>query len=220
MGDLEDFDGIKICASRLQDKNLLNHLMNKGLAYSTVKKAYVLLNEYFKTLYLEELINKNPMDNVEMIKKANFLSSQGKEFLPECEMVTVFNKEEIEKFKKEACSTYSNGKRKYKQAAAYILMLNTGIRPGEALALKNNDIELENKKLHIHKTLKEVNKRNGTKKTKGRTTKLGKTKTKTSKRTIPLNNTAIEMINEMKKELESFVNELKDSNIALMTYCK
>ena len=43
-------------------KNLLNYLMNKGLAYSTVKKAYVLLNEYFKTLYLEEMINKNPMD--------------------------------------------------------------------------------------------------------------------------------------------------------------
>lgn len=33
-------------------KNLLNYLMNKGLAYSTVKKAYVLLKEYFKTLYL------------------------------------------------------------------------------------------------------------------------------------------------------------------------
>ena len=98
------------------------------------------------------MINKNPMDNVEMIKKANFLSSQGKEILPDCETVTVFSKEELEKFKKEACSTYSNGKRKYKQVSAYILMLNTGMRPGEALALKNCDIDLENKKLHIHKT--------------------------------------------------------------------
>ena len=53
-------------------KNMLNTLMNKGLAYSTVKKSYVLLNEYFRTMYLEEMINKNPMDNVEMIKKANF----------------------------------------------------------------------------------------------------------------------------------------------------
>lgn len=181
-------------------KNLLNHLMNKGLAYSTVKKAYILLNEYFKTLYLEEMINKNPMDNVEMIKKANFMSYQGKELLPECEMVTVFTKEEIEKFKKEACSTYSNGKRKYKQAGAYMLMLNTGIRPGEALALKNSDIDLENKRIHIHKTFKEVNKRDGIKKIKGRVAKLGKTKTKTSKRIIPLNNTAIKMINELRKE--------------------
>ena len=79
-------------------------------------------------------------------------------------------------------------------------MLNTGMRPGEALALKNCDIDLDNKKLHIHKTLKEVNKREGTKKTKGRIAKLGKTKTKTSKRTIPLNNTAIEMIKELRNE--------------------
>lgn len=41
-------------------KNLLNHWMNKGLAFTTVKKAYVLLNEYFRTMYLEEMINKNP----------------------------------------------------------------------------------------------------------------------------------------------------------------
>ncbi|MBR5504978.1 MAG: site-specific integrase, partial [Clostridia bacterium] len=76
----------------------------------------------------------------------------------------------------------------------------TGMRPGEALALKNCDIDLENKKLHIHKTLKEVNKRDGTKKTKGRIAKLGKTKTKTSKRTIPLNRIAIEMIKELRDE--------------------
>ena len=103
--------------------------MNKGLSFSTVKKAYVLLNEYFRTMYLEEMISKNPMDNVEMIKKANFLSAQGKELLPECEKLTVFSPKEIQKFKEEAYATYTNGKRKHRQAAAYILMLNTGMRP-------------------------------------------------------------------------------------------
>ena len=39
-------------------KNLLNNLMNKGLAYSTVKKAYVLLNEYFKSMYLDTVHHK------------------------------------------------------------------------------------------------------------------------------------------------------------------
>lgn len=53
-------------------KNLLNHYMTKGLSYLTVKKVYVLLNEYFRTMYLEELIGKNPMENVEMIKKQTF----------------------------------------------------------------------------------------------------------------------------------------------------
>lgn len=51
-------------------KNLPNDWMNKGYAYTTVKKAYVVLNEYFRYLYRDELIPKNPMTNIEMIKKA------------------------------------------------------------------------------------------------------------------------------------------------------
>lgn len=117
-------------------KNLLTHYMNKGLAYSTVKKVYVLLNEYFRTMYLEELISKNPIENVEMIKKVNFLSAQGKENLPECETITILDSDELKRFKEEVYSTYSNGVRKHQQAAAYILMLNTGMRLSEALGLK------------------------------------------------------------------------------------
>ena len=60
-------------------KNLLNYLMNKGYAYTTVKKAYMLLNEYFRYLYREEFIPKSPMANIEMIKKSNSLSAQNKE---------------------------------------------------------------------------------------------------------------------------------------------
>ncbi len=59
-------------------KNLLNFWMNKGYTYTTVKKSYVVLNEYFRYIYREELIPKNPMENVEMIKKSNFLSAQNK----------------------------------------------------------------------------------------------------------------------------------------------
>ena len=181
-------------------KNLLNHWMNKGLSFSTVKKVYVLLNEYFRTMYLEEMISKNPMDNVEMIKKANFLSAQGKEMLPKCEMVTVFSPDEIRKFKEEAYATYSNGERKHQQASAYILMLNTGLRPGEALGLKNSDIELDKKQLHIQNSVKEIYKREGTKAIGGRKSKIGKTKTLTSKRTVPLNDAAIKAINELREE--------------------
>ena len=58
-------------------KALLNHWMNEGYAYTTVKKVYTLLTDYFQ------------------------------------------------------------------QAAAYTLMLNTGLRTGEALGLLNSDIDLE-----------------------------------------------------------------------------
>ena len=61
-------------------KNLLNHWMSKGLSFSTVKKAYVLLNEYFRTMYLEAMISKNPMDNVEMIKKQTSCRHRARSF--------------------------------------------------------------------------------------------------------------------------------------------
>ena len=175
-------------------KNLLIYLLNKGLSFSTVKKAYVLLNEYFRTMYLEEMISKNPMDNVEMIKRANFLSAQGKECLPECETITIFTKEEVEKLKTEINNS------KYTQASAYILMLNTGIRTGEILGLLNSDIDLDKKIMRIRQAVKTIEKRDGTKALSKKDIKVGKTKSATSKRIIPLNKTAIDMIIALRQE--------------------
>lgn len=181
-------------------KNFLNHWMNEGYAYTTVKKAYVVLNEYFRYLFKEEIIGKNPMANVDMIKKSNFLSAQNKENLPTNETVTVFTAEEIEKFKKECFRCWGTGKRLYQQSAAYILMLNTGLRTGELLGLLNSDIDLEQKTLTVRQGVKEVSRRNGTEFTSGREIKIGKPKSTASKRTVPLNKTAIEMIEELRKE--------------------
>ncbi len=181
-------------------KNMLNHWMNKGYAYTTVKKAYVVLNEYFRYLFKEEIISKNPMANVDMIKKSNFLSAQNKENFPTNETVTVFTEEEIEKFKDEAFSTFKDGKRKYQQAGAYILMLNTGLRTGEMLGLLNSDIDLENKTLTVRQGVKEISRRDGADFTSGREIKIGKPKSISSMRTVPLNNTAVEMIKDLRKE--------------------
>ncbi len=181
-------------------KNMLNFWMNKGYAYTTVKKAYVVLNEYFRYIYREELIQKNPMANVEMIKKSNFLSAQNKENLPTNETVTIFTAEEVEKFKTEAFSTFKDGKRKYQQSAAYILMLNTGLRTGELLGLLNSDIDLENKTLTVRQGVKEISRRDGAEFTSGREIKIGKPKSAASMRTIPLNKTACEMVEELRNE--------------------
>ena len=99
-------------------KSLLNHFMNEGYAYTTVKKIHNLLGEYFRYLTEQEHIVKNPMTSVPMIKKSNFLAAQEKDNLPENETVTVFTKEEIEKFKTEAFREWSNGKRIYRQSSA------------------------------------------------------------------------------------------------------
>ena len=62
-------------------KTLINTLTEKGYAFSTVKKTYNLLNEYFRYLEQEEILFKNPMRSVGVIKKANFYANQGKEVL-------------------------------------------------------------------------------------------------------------------------------------------
>ena len=181
-------------------KNLLTDEMNDGYAYTTVKKVYTILGEYFKVLYQQEQIPRNPMTNVEMIKRSNFMAGQGKENLPVNETVTVFTDDELERFKTEAFRTNQNGSRKYQQSAAYILILNTGIRTGEALGLMNSDIDLDNRVMHVRRGVKEIYNREGTKATSGRSVNVGKLKSMSSKRDVPLNNTAIEMIKDLRKE--------------------
>lgn len=181
-------------------KKLINQLTEKGYAFSTVKQTYNLLSEYFRYLEQEDIINKNPMLNVGQIKKANFYAKQGKELKPTSETITVFTDEEVEKFKEECFRKFSNGKPVYRQAAAYILMLNTGIRTAEALGLLNSDIDLENRVMHLQRGVKEVSKRNEMEKTSGREIEVGKLKTVSSKRSVPLNNTAVEMIKILQNE--------------------
>ncbi len=181
-------------------KSVLNHWMNEGYAYTTVKKVYNLLTDYFRYLTQQELIPKNPMLAAPMIKKANFLASQGKENLPTFETVTTFTPEEIAKFKSEAFRTWRNGQRIYQQTAAYILMLNTGLRTGEALGLLNSDIDLERRVIHLQRGVKEVARRDGQETTSGREIKVGKLKTASSKRDIPLNQAAVDAILDLRAE--------------------
>lgn len=161
--------------------------MGEGCAYTTVKKAHIVLNEYFRYLIQQEILGKNPMNSVPMIKKSNFMAAQNKEGLPTKEKVTVFTPEEIEKFKAEVFSKFSNGKPKYQQPAAYILMLNTGLRTGELLGLLNSDINLEGRYLEVRQNMKEICRRDGVEYTPGREVKVGKTKTAASKRRVSLN---------------------------------
>ena len=182
-------------------KKVLNHWMTEGYAYTTVKKVHIILGDYFKYLTQQELIVRNPMLSAPMIKKSNFYAIQDKEDMPTSETITVFTAEEIEKLKAEAAKAYGTGKKLYRQAGAYILMLNTGLRAGEMLGVLNSDIDLERRVLHVQRGVKVVNKRDGVERFDGSTeVKVGKLKSTTSKRDIPLNDIAIKMIQELRQE--------------------
>ena len=52
-------------------QNTLNDVMVSGLSYSTARKTYLLLAEYFRYLEQNEIIEFNPVNCVEMMKKAH-----------------------------------------------------------------------------------------------------------------------------------------------------
>ena len=68
------------------------------------------------------------------------------------------------------------------------------------LGVLNSDIDLDNKTMRIRQAVKTIEKRDGTKALSKKDIKVGKTKSATSKRIIPLNKTAIEMIIKLRAE--------------------
>ena len=173
---------------------ILTQMMNEGYSHSTVKHVYSLFKEYFRYLCYEEHIPKNPMAYVRMIKKANFLAAQGREIIARSDAVTVLNDEEIRRLREAVFTRNRKGALKHQQAAAYLLMLNTGLRTGEVLGLFNSDIDLDKRELSVTRAVKEVSKRDKDGAVCGTELIVGGMKTAASKRTIPLNSTAIEMI--------------------------
>ena len=182
-------------------KKLLTKHMYNGYAFTTSKKAYSLLKMFFKQLYQEGAIPNNPMALIDMTKKDNYLAAQNKESKPQCDLVVVFTDEELEKIKEEAFKKFANGKPVYQQAAAYFLMLNTGLRAGELCGIINSDIDLDNRVIHLQRGVKEVHVRDGLEYVPKLEVKVGKLKSKTSKRDVPLNDNAIEMINRLREEV-------------------
>ena len=179
---------------------ILSQMMNEGYAHSTVKHVYSLLNEYFRYLCYEDYIPKNPMAYVRMIKKANFLAAQGREIIARSDAVTVLTDEEIRRLREAVFTRNRKGALKHQQAAAYLLMLNTGLRTGEVLGLLNSDIDLDNREMLVVRAVKEVSKRDSDGAVRGNELIVGGLKTAASKRTIPLNSTAIEMIRILRAE--------------------
>ena len=80
MGDIGDFDGIKICAGRLQDKNLLKHIAPFKLANEAGKFISIdLADGNEQTDALQEIINMFPdlriaIGHFGMVTRENWLS--------------------------------------------------------------------------------------------------------------------------------------------------
>lgn len=146
-----------------------------------LSKTYVLYNHYlsvinriFKYAVLMDILNSNPFDKVikpksrQVQRKGNFLT-----------------KEELKEFLKLAQTATLS----YFFPLVH-LMSYTGLRQGEALALKWSDIDFENKKITVNKTAARIKEKQT----------LQTPKTKNSKRVISIDPTTLSILKSWKKD--------------------
>lgn len=146
-----------------------------------LSKSYVLYNHYlsvinriFKYAVLMDILDSNPFDKVikpksrQTQRKGNFLT-----------------KEELKEFLKLAQTATLS----YFFPLVH-LMSYTGLRQGEALALKWSDIDFENKKITVDKTAARIKEKQT----------LQTPKTKNSKRVISIDPTTLSILKSWKKD--------------------
>ena len=162
-------------------QKLLNKLKKDGLSYSTIKKVYDCLNDVLRHAAIEDDIAKSPMLTVNMLKKEFFEQSE----------IEFFSREETALFIEECGKRFKNGTLVYGYGDVYVLMLNTGIRMGEAIGLLKSDWNKKEKTLHIQRNVQSVMKRNENgERVQGRELIYNTTKTYSGDRIIPLNENA------------------------------
>lgn len=123
-------------------QNLLNLKSRKGYSYSSIKKIYDLFREFFRYHADRDNIMKDPMRFVKMPRVQNRKRN-----------IEFFTTDEVRRIIAVAESLNKNGKKKYRYGEAIILLLLSGMRNGELRALTVSSIDLDNKLIHINKTV-------------------------------------------------------------------
>lgn len=141
----------------------LNSLKDR-LSNSMIKKTYQQLNQAFKIAMNKGYIMQNPMTNV-IKPKSN----------KEDKIVRALTVEEQQEFTN---WLVNKPVKEYKYRNVFLIQMYMGLRVGETLALSTHDIDLQNKKINIHRTLSTDER--------GNVIMGNKTKTYSGKRILPI----------------------------------
>lgn len=157
-------------------QNYLNRLVQDGYALTTIKKQYNLLSGYIRWANAEGIMPRAIYNNVSLPSR-NTVKKPKKE-------MQVYNKMQQMTLRKELQTNKRGG---YPVA---LLMLETGIRVGEAIALAWDDVDWDRRSLRINKTMVRLGNRK-------KMFVQNSAKTITSERTIPLSKIAYETLENL-----------------------
>lgn len=172
-------------------QSMINDLA-KNKAYSTVKKHFEFVKNVFHHAVVSRKLQFNPCDAVVLPAERNMkVQTKLAEVLTDKETNAMYSFNESLKESKNQF---------FKHMPAILLMLNTGWRIGELLALEWKDVDFGKRQATISKTLAKAKSRdeNGNVLDKHKETFPEKTKTKSGERITPLNDTAIELLHQIK----------------------
>lgn len=145
--DIGHFQYRQISSNEIQ--SLINQLNACNYSYSTIKKTYDALNDFYRYVTVKDRFD-NPMTLVVMPTISNVKS--------ETKTTEFFEKDDINKFIEECSAKYNTGSYKYRYGYALAANIYLGMRMGEYLALQWKDIDFEKNTIYISKTLiEEVN---------------------------------------------------------------
>lgn len=148
--------------TQFQIRELIKKLDEQGYKYETKNKVKILLIDMFNKAMIDEFVRKNPAKGISVKRK-------------EDKDIKVLSAEDQSDFFDCCKGTFYDN--------FFVVAVSTGMRIGELAALRWEDIEFENKLIHVRRTLVYQK----YEKDKGKTFHFELPKTKTSFRDIPIN---------------------------------
>ena len=181
-----------LCTDDIQ--RFINALRDDGYSLSTIKKAYNLMTGFISFLLGEGLAIRPAHMNVVLPRPEN-VKLQAKQ-------IQAYEPDEQERLKSAIAASNTMG------AKAALLMLETGMRAGEVLALRWSDILWQRRAVRIHATL--VNSAG-----RKRCFIQNSPKSKSSNRVIPLSSAALEMLAGMKRNGDNLIFTTDDNETTI-----
>ena len=189
------------------DIQMLINSKKTVLSLSSIKKIKEVLYPCLKHAMKQNLITSNPAESVVIPKKTVLDEQEKRLYFYSDEEVSLIVQAMSQKY-------YQNNPRRYRYAPLFSIILNTGLRIGECMALNWDDVNINNKTLKVNKSvLVSYERDESLNKVKKKQT-IGPTKTLKGNRVVPLNDSAIEAFQLMRERNEDLgiVSDLIFSN--------
>ena len=179
------------------------NLSNASTSRATVKKAYELLSNCISHAVSKGDLDTNLMSPVVLPSADKFAVKDDRALSPE----------ESERLFSELFQEFSNGRPKYSYRDAFVVMLNTGLREGEMVALDWADINVKRREMYVRKTAIIVKDRDINGELAGGCHQeiQATPKTKKGNRTIPLNKSALGALSKLREASKHGVSVLETS---------